>query len=573
MPISQDKIREHTSLLNTLNSLDYVPAASEDNLARLQVIDREIDSRQREVETLEKKTKSEYKDLNRAKSTTRQWLLRIRQGEGAVSQRLEKEQKEYSEAFRAERDARDELAMLMGEKSERERARSELAKKASQITELKSKIEELYEGLFAGPTPGKITEFGYSSEALISFAVRIDYPEEERAESHLKAIETQYHRTQTYLNKYSTAITLLMKAEKTIRTCTNKLNEARAATMKLTREDTIANMSEQLVQCSSLLSGRLTASMAQNLIRQADEACGGSASAVVGALDMIPNIPRTTEWDGEEFVTALDEEFPAKLEESLKKLAGARTRLQGEIDKTSTRINEYQSSVRQLSAKLQNSRKELAETRFRIMMSLTNPATLEAQPHSTPRNAHEVGDSDLPMYFESTNAISGKPAIDPSGNISVGIPSYEESQAQASPVGGFRVSLPNGNVGQGPTPAYIPPGPAPGPGGIGGFRATAQHNLSSAPSLNLRIPTERWSPMPSPQVSPSPKSPIVSLPSSMLSQPGPSVPRPISWSLNPYASAMIRRASLDSEVPSSPGGWANSNNPFKASGESRTNGH
>ncbi|KAH7340386.1 hypothetical protein B0J17DRAFT_651155 [Rhizoctonia solani] len=547
MPISQDKIREHTNLLNTLNSLDYVPAASEDNLARLQVIDREIESRQKQVEGLEKKTKSEYKDLNRAKSTTRQWLLRIRQGEGAVSQRLEKEQKEYLDAFRAERDARDELAMLVGEKSERERARSELAKKASQITDLKSKIEELYEGLFAGPTP--------------------DYPEEERAESHLKAIETQYHRTQTYLNKYSTAITLLMKAEKTIRTCTNKLNEARAATAKLTREDTLANMSEQLVQCSSLLSGRLTASMAQNLIRQADEACGGSTSAAVGALDMIPNIPRTTEWDGEEFITALDNEFPVKLEESLKKLAGARTRLQGEIDKTSTRINEYQSSVRQLSAKLQNARKELAEIRFRIMMSLTNPAALEAQPHSTARNAHEVGDSDLPMYFDSTNTVSGKPTIDPSGNISVGVPSYEESQAQASPVGGFRVSLPNGNATQSPAPVYIPSGSAPGPGGIGGFRATAQHNLSSAPSLNLRIPTERWSPMPSPQVSPSPKSPIVSLPSSMSPQPGPSVPRPISWSLNPYASAMIRRASLDSEVPSPPGGWMNDTNPFKASGE------
>jgi hypothetical protein len=66
--------------------------------------------------------KSEYKDLNRAKSTTRQWLLRIRQGEDAVAQKLEKEQKEYSDAYRAERDARDELSMLMGEKSERERA-------------------------------------------------------------------------------------------------------------------------------------------------------------------------------------------------------------------------------------------------------------------------------------------------------------------------------------------------------------------------------------------------------------------------------------------------------------------
>ncbi|CUA72370.1 hypothetical protein RSOLAG22IIIB_01037 [Rhizoctonia solani] len=551
MPISQEKIQEHTSLLNALNSLDYVPAASEDNISRLQVIDREIDSRQREVQALEKKTKSEYKDLNRAKSTTRKFFLRIRQGEEAVSQKVEKEEKEYLDAFQAERDARDELAMLMGEKSERERARLDLSAKAGQITELKGKIEQLYEGLFAGPTP--------------------DFPEEERAENHFKAIETQYHRTQTYLNKHTTAITLLIKAEKTIRTCINKLNEARTATAKLTREDTLANMGEQLVQCSSLLSARLTASMAHNLIRQADEACGENVSTVVGALDMIPNIPRTTEWDGAEFVTALDDQFPEKLEESLRKLGGARTRLEGEINKCSTRIDEYQNSVRRLSAQLQSSRKELADTRFRIMMSFTNPAALEAQPHSTARNAHETGDSDLPVYFDSSNSISGKPVVDPNGNVSVGVPSYEESQAQVKPVGGFRVTIPNGNANPGPVPAYAPSGPAPGPGGIGGFRVPGGPSMPPSP-MSLRIPTERWTPMPSPMHSPSsPKVPVVSIPSSS-SHPGPSVPRPISWSLNPYASAMIRRASLDNDVPSPPGGWVETN-PFRASGEPRADGH
>jgi hypothetical protein len=63
-------------------------------------------------------------------------------------------------------------------------------------------------------------------EALISFVAYIDYPEEERAENQYKVVETQYHRTQTYLNKHSTAITLLIKAERTIRTCKNKLLEA-----------------------------------------------------------------------------------------------------------------------------------------------------------------------------------------------------------------------------------------------------------------------------------------------------------------------------------------------------------
>ncbi|CCO26170.1 hypothetical protein BN14_00187 [Rhizoctonia solani AG-1 IB] len=489
---------------------------------------------QQQVQSLEKKTKSEYKDLNRAKSTTRQWLLRIRQGEDAVAQKLEKEQKEYSDAYRAERDARDELSMLMGEKSERERARSELAKKSTQIAELKGKIEALYEGLFSGPTPGEITEIGNMDEALISFVAYIDYPEEERAE-----------------NQYKT----------------------RAATARLTREDTLANMSEQLVQCSTLLSGRLTASMAQNLIRQADEACGGNAGAAVGGLDMVPNIPRTTEWDGEEFVTALDDQFPAKLEECLRKLEEARTRLQGEINKSATRIDEYQNSVRQLSVKLQKSRKELADIRCRIMMGLAGPAAFEAHPHSSTNNAHELGDSELPMYFDSANTTSGRPVADPNGNISVGVPSYEESQAQTKPIGGFKVTIPNSDANPGPTPVYSPSGPAPGPGGIGGFRVTAEPSWSPALSPRLRIPEAHWSPMPSPLPSPlpspsSPNYPVVCLPAS--SQPGPSVPRPISWSLNPYASAMVRRASKDNEAPSPSGGWTN---PFREPGTSAPNAH
>ncbi|KAJ1310275.1 hypothetical protein OPQ81_007016 [Rhizoctonia solani] len=554
MPISQDKIQEHTNLLKALNALDYVPSASEDNIARLEVIDREIRSREREVEALKEKTKSEHKDLSRAKSITRQWLLRIREGGEAVSQKLEKEQKEYMDALRAERDACDELDMLIGEKTEREHAKLDLAQKMDQITELKAKIEELYEGLFAGPTP--------------------EYPEEERAESRLKAVETQYHRTQTYLNKYTTAITLLITADKTIRTCMNKLNETRIATARVTTDNTLENMSQLLIQGTTLLSARLTIPIARSLIRQADEACSGSVRVVVGSLDMIPEAPTTTQWDGEKHVNVLDVQFPAKLDLSLQKLGEARTRLQGEIEKCSKRIDEYQNSVRQLTAKLQNCRKELADIRFRIIMSLTDPAALEARPHSSARNAHEVGDSELPMYFDSANTVSGKPTADPSGNISVGVPSYEESQAQAAAAGGFRVSLPNGNANPGPSPLYAPSGPAPGPGGVGGFRATVEPSRSPNPSLSLQIPADRWSPMPSPQLSsPSAGTPVVSLPPSGLSQPGPSVPRPISWSLNPYASAMIRRASKDDEASSPLGGRADDSNPFRAPREPHTYGH
>jgi hypothetical protein len=50
-----DKL-QHTRLLNSLSALDYVPAAQEDNTARLEVVKREVITRQQELEALSKKT-------------------------------------------------------------------------------------------------------------------------------------------------------------------------------------------------------------------------------------------------------------------------------------------------------------------------------------------------------------------------------------------------------------------------------------------------------------------------------------------------------------------------------------
>lgn len=195
------------------------------------------------------------------------------------------------------------------------------------------------------------------------------------------------------------------------------------------------------------------------------------------------------------------------------------------------------------------------------MMRLTDPATLEARPRITLPNAQEVGDAELPMYFDSTNT-AGRPTADPQGNVSIGVPSYEESQAQFKPAGGFRVDLPGGS-GAGPVPAYVPPmpTPAPVPGNIGGFRGATETSSTSPPVLSkLKIPE------PSKDKS-SPTTPVIHAPSPSPVPPRESASsgiqhRPVAWSLNPYASAMIRQASMDDSNPLPPGGWKFETNPF-----------
>jgi hypothetical protein len=56
-------------------------------------------------------------------STARRLMIRISEGgKDAVAQRVKKEEEEYLDAFRQERQARDELEMLVGERDERETA-------------------------------------------------------------------------------------------------------------------------------------------------------------------------------------------------------------------------------------------------------------------------------------------------------------------------------------------------------------------------------------------------------------------------------------------------------------------
>lgn len=195
------------------------------------------------------------------------------------------------------------------------------------------------------------------------------------------------------------------------------------------------------------------------------------------------------------------------------------------------------------------------------MIRLTNPATLEARTHISAPNAHEVGDSELPVYFDTKNT-AGSPTKDPQGKVSIGVPSYEESQTHTKSVGGFRVELPGSSSQSTASPAYVPQVsmPTPGPGSVGGFRVPPTNGPSHlGPSLKLKIPEPQGS------RSPSPTTPAISLASPQLQVAGPSTnstqPRPNSWSLNPYAAAMVRRATIDNVGLTIPGGWPG-NNPF-----------
>lgn len=101
----------------------------------------------------------------------------------------------------------------------------DLAAKHAHVRACKVEIEAFYEGLFAGPTPGKYI-LHKPSPLLFLPLIIVDYPEEEEAERLFNVADADYNDLQVRLNKESTALTLLVKAYKALGLCLAKLQEA-----------------------------------------------------------------------------------------------------------------------------------------------------------------------------------------------------------------------------------------------------------------------------------------------------------------------------------------------------------
>lgn len=110
-----------------------------------------------------------------------------------------------------------------------------MAQKITHIQECKEKIEALYEGLFSGPTPGTLSPFHTISHSVCPYTILCvaEWPEEEEAERRFLLSETDYTNIQSRINKESTALVLLVRAEKALRLCIAKAVEVRSHTFHL----------------------------------------------------------------------------------------------------------------------------------------------------------------------------------------------------------------------------------------------------------------------------------------------------------------------------------------------------
>ncbi|KAG8959145.1 hypothetical protein FRC00_001900 [Tulasnella sp. 408] len=212
-PAIQQKYAEHSTLLAELAATDYVPVALKVNEKKIEEIKKALTQKQEAVKGLERKTKTEYKDISELqRSGTKRFLLRLKVGAENAQKTLAKEEKEYMDAFQAENNEKLAISTLEEELNNAKLSNIDLKAKADRYQKARKRLDELYVELFEGHTN--------------------DYPEEDEAEQAVKESEAKHAKDQERLTKLSQGHSWLHKAEKSMEKVLERLNKAEEASLK-----------------------------------------------------------------------------------------------------------------------------------------------------------------------------------------------------------------------------------------------------------------------------------------------------------------------------------------------------
>ncbi|KAJ3828695.1 hypothetical protein F5880DRAFT_1621053 [Lentinula raphanica] len=199
----------HTSLLQTIESLQYAPSALKQQSKYLSDLEVELVKVKQEVKQLGAKTKKERKEHEELRdSTTRRLTARLK-GKAGIEKyeaKKEKEEREYVEALENEMRERGKQTMLENMIKQARTVKLDLEEKSKRLDATKHQLSNLYHQVFDGLT--------------------VDFPRDDVLERQLASAQETYDRIQYSLNSHSQAVNLLTQADKMMDMSLKKIGEA-----------------------------------------------------------------------------------------------------------------------------------------------------------------------------------------------------------------------------------------------------------------------------------------------------------------------------------------------------------
>ncbi|KDQ08162.1 hypothetical protein BOTBODRAFT_38149 [Botryobasidium botryosum FD-172 SS1] len=422
------KANEYVELLQSIASLDYAPSALKQNEAHLKHIKEDLKQRQAELDKLKEKTKSEYADVaSISRSATKRFFIRLSHGgkKQGLEQRIAKEQQEYLEAFQKEQDQLDMVRIMEAEKEEATFLNADLKDKVKTHNRLKNELESLYHTVFHGPTP--------------------EYPEEDEAEQAYLTAEADHASAMEKLNTESHTLSLLTKAERASAQCLKHMREAEHYSI---RDMFGGGMFTDILERNALEKAHASANQVHAFMRQARQLSPQVQD--IGHIQ-VPSGDYLTDIMFDSFYT--DAMFHDKIQQSISALFRTTSRAQTEVNRSKDRLTGMQGYVYQSTTLMQVRRAELERIRRHIFLAaagLEIPQAEETPRDELPaykRRADPV-DVDVDAILASTSRFN--PTLDPPPAVDFTRSPTQSTSAMAEPV-----SEPTPATGTTPAPASV----------------------------------------------------------------------------------------------------------------------
>lgn len=147
---------EYSTLLSTLAESDYAIPALEQQTLYVRSLNDEMSKTQKLIKDLEQKTKKERAEHEKyAESTVKRFAYKLggKKGTAKFQDKAAKEEKEFFEAWQQEKQAKDRRDTLSHKLDEANQEKAKFESAATVNREAQESLNNMYERIFAGPTP------------------------------------------------------------------------------------------------------------------------------------------------------------------------------------------------------------------------------------------------------------------------------------------------------------------------------------------------------------------------------------------------------------------------------------
>ncbi|KAF3061746.1 hypothetical protein GL218_03304 [Daldinia childiae] len=344
-----NKIREsvprNIELLGILSDTDHAQPALEQQKRYVDDLNNELSATQKRITVLDKQRAKEFKEHKRYRdSVMKRFAYRVSGKTERFEAKAEKEEKEYFAVLQEEQQAKEMEEHLRQMRSKALEAQSDLEAEMSRHMEAKQQLDNLYDSIFQGPTPG--------------------FPDEDRLEENSRNALQSYQNIRTTVEAEHQVVHLLTEAQERVLRALNYTEEALDhSRMDMFGGGTLTDMMER----NALDKAESQVSQMLSLVRQAQH-----------ASQKVQDLPAVEiahgDLLGDVFFDNVfsDMAFHEKIKDSRASIYRAHDSLRNQLALAKSRYQEAEQELHMRTETLKRAREELQNARQAIFERVDN---------------------------------------------------------------------------------------------------------------------------------------------------------------------------------------------------------